>query len=282
VRAWRLIAAAIASIDWSLVILAAGFFAVAPLGPLLRGNGAVATAPPDGISSAPAAQLVTTADPDHTAYESSIAAAAIKHPADAVELEIIGPSTTVNVVTFGPPRTPPAANRGFDMWVALASQLRTACAGAADPVRRLQQALGLPPIAAPERIVTEIVVPRDGLFRPCVAGGDITSLRCAMDFPPPLAANADPKIVRAAYDRLHFVTAQMWNSYRVGFPTRRGSPTDYPSTGFPFTGMGWTYDWSNAPNHIGISEFVVKRDALISVVGTKTPAEFCAAPGSTK
>jgi len=81
---------------------------------------------------------------------------------------------------------------------------------------------------------------------------------------------------------MRFLTAQMWNSYRSGFATARPSPADYPSTGFPFTGMGWTYDWSNATNHIGISEFVVKRDAMLTVVGTKTPAEFCAPSGPAK
>ncbi|MET0792378.1 MAG: hypothetical protein ABW061_12720, partial [Polyangiaceae bacterium] len=79
----------------------------------------------------------------------------------------------------------------------------------------------------------------------------------------------------AAFDELYFLTAQMWNTYRHDFIARRLKSGDYPYTGFPFTGMGWSYDWSDVPNHIGVSEFVIKRDAPVAVLSAKTPADFC-------
>jgi hypothetical protein len=265
-RAWRLIAAAMEAVDWSLVILVAGFFGVILMGVVVAGDGTFLP-------------TVVWSNPEHRAYEAAIAAAAVKHPAYAVPLETIAAATaTVNVVTLGPKGTTPLKDRTFDMWVALPGELRPLCSGAVNPLRRLQQILGLPPVDDPERVVIELSVPRDGLFRPCVAGGDLAASACTMKFPDALPATADPTAVREAYARLQFVTAQMWNSYRVGFTDDRPSAAGAPAWGYPFTGMGWSYDWSNVPGHKGISEFVVKRDAAITVSGTpKTPAEFCAA-----
>jgi len=266
----RAVSSAIGAIDWSLVVVVAGFLAVVPAGLSRRGEAPV-----------PSASLSRPADPNHVAYESSITAAAVKKPSYAVQLSTIqSASATVNVASVGP-GAPPLRDRTFYMWVALASELRAACAGATDPLRRLQQVLGLPPISQPDRVVTQMEVPRDALFRPCVAGGDLASSRCAVDFPTPLAVDADAKAVRAEYDRLHFVAAQMWNSYRDGFSTTGRSTTDYRATGYPFTGMGWTYDWSDVPNHVGVTEFVVRREAPVKVTGTpQTPAQFCADFGS--
>jgi hypothetical protein len=249
--------AVIEQVDWALVILSVAFAAVTPMATMLGTEGPALV----GITS-------RASNRDRAAYESSIAAAAVKRPKYAVKLETIDPSTTmVDVVNFGT-RQPQDKNRSYDVWVALPSQLKSACAGAADPVRRLQQILGLPPATAEDAMITELRVSRDALFRPCVGGGDLAASKCSTDVPGSLPATADATAVREGYDRMQFFTAQIWKSYRSGF----GS-----SDGYPFTGMGWTYDWSNVPDHIGVSEFVVKRDATIAITGTKTPAEFCTA-----
>lgn len=265
-HAARATSGAFSSIDWSLVVVVGGF--LVPVSALF---GSLEATSPD-----------TPANPVHVAYESAIAEAAVKRPSYVVSLETIDAATaTVNVVTFGPSRVIPETNRTFDLWVALPDQLRAACAGAEAPALRLQQVLGLPPVDVPGHVVTELSVPRDGLFRPCVAGGDLDASACDMDLPTVSADNADPEDVREAYDRMRFLTSQMWNSYRAGFLVQRASADDYPGTGYPFTGMGWSFDWSDVPNHLGVSEFVVERDAQVSVVGSpQTPAAFCA-PGAT-
>jgi hypothetical protein len=69
----------------------------------------------------------------------------------------------------------------------------------------------------------------------------------------------------------------MWNTYRVDFAAKGKKPGDYPFTGYPFTGLGWSYDWSSATNdHVGVSEFVIRRTAAVTELGSKTPEEFCA------
>ncbi len=251
---WRAVRGAVRTIDWALVIVVAGFVVVAPVGVLF---GRDATSLLGLFASRP--------NPARTAYAASISAAAVKRPEYVVPLEKIPPSmASVEVVTLST-RLPPTTNRTFDIWVSLPSQLRAACAGAADPVRRLQEILGMPPREAKDQFLVQLTVPRTGLFRPCAVksgGDDLAAPNCPLDFPSELLPDsADEATVRAEYKHVEFVTRQMWSSYRPD--------------GYPFTGMGWTYDWSNVPNHVGVSEFIVRRGAEITVIGTKTPAEFC-------
>lgn len=226
---------------------------------------------------------VLVIDPFAT-YKRAITTAAIKRPdfqKALTAIETAGPP--VKVVTFRKPRefTPEALNkRGFDIWVSLSSEISKACAGAANPVRKIQQVLGLPPAGAKGNVMTEFEVSPGGLIRPCVAGGGIDAPRCDIDFPKPKADTPDAEKLKD-YERLRLVTEQMWNSYRMGFAHDSREPGDYPYTGFPFTGMGWSYDWSSkSPNHFGVSEFVIKRDAPIKIVSEKTPADFCGKPAS--
>lgn len=262
--------------DWPLIILVTGFAVIA-------------------LSSYFICALVI--EPFAT-YKRSIAAAAIKRPdfqRPLTPIEAAGPP--LSVVTFRRPREFTAKalkERDFDIWVALTSEISKACAGAANPVRKIQQVLGLPPAAAKDNVMTEFEVSRDGLIRPCVAGGAIDAARCDIDFPKPKAAAADAEKPKddaeklkdyaeklKDHERLRLVTEQMWNSYRTGFAANAHKPGDYPYTGFPFTGMGWSYDWSpKSPDHFGVSEFVIKRDAPIKIVSEKKPADFCGKPAS--
>jgi hypothetical protein len=265
-RTWTSLAASMRSLDWSLIALILGFLLVVPIPGM--------TARPVTSPLLWTARLFTT-DP-FAAYENAVAAAAVKRPEYKRRLATIdSANTTVNVVRF---QRSGELDRSRDIWVALGSQLHDACLGAADPVRKLQQILGLPPVAAGNNVVKELEVQRKDLFRPCVSSRDIGigTPTCEFKLPDPPASEADAAGLRDAYDQLRFVTDQMWDSYRKGFRDDRRSPSDYPYTGFPFTGMGWTYNWgSSSGDPFGVSEFVVKRGAEIKVVGEKSPADFC-------
>jgi len=248
--------------NWPMVVLITGFVLIALTSYLVR---------------------VLVVDPFAT-YKRAIATAAIKRPNFQKALTAIDATgLPLKVVTFRKPSefTPEALNkRGFDIWVSLSGEISKACAGAANPVRKIQQVLGLPPAEAKGNVMTEFEVSPDGLIRPCVAGGGIDAPRCDFDFPKLKADTPDAEKLKD-YERLRLVTEQMWNSYRIGFARESRGTADYPYTGFPFTGMGWSYDWSSkSPNHFGVSEFVIKRDAPIKIVSEKTPADFCGKPAS--
>ena len=282
---WRSLTVRVQSWDGGLAVLVAGFLLVAPIG--------VATS---GAASVLAWMSGLAAGDPFSAYNDALAASAIKRPEYQRELATLD-TAKVQVVTFGKPLSD-SSEREFDIWVALKTQLQDACAGAVDPVLALQQILGLPPGAASGRVVSEFSISPDGLFRPCASNTDVSETSCGFDIPKPPAklpaetpespgTNDDlPRMYNElvdAHERLYFFANQMWSSYRMGFPRDGAGPSDYPYSGYPFTGMGWSYNWaSSSPDHFGVSEFVVKRDADVAGVKTTSPAEFCASNGASE
>jgi hypothetical protein len=229
-------------------------------------------------------------------YESALADAAIKNPAAMVQLQTIDlGKPEVLVTTFRFPslqagKTPqPLAS---PTWVTIPRELKAACAGAPNAVRALQQILGLPRMSG-DRVVYEMTVQTKDIFRPCMSGPQVNTPTCSFDLPPapddpspPAAASnagGDDKdkalaALRKAYDDLRFVSNQMWTSYRTGFRSTGATAGDYPYTGYPFTGMGWTYNWDpSSTTHIGVSEFVVRKGAQVTVERAIKPEDFCSA-----
>jgi hypothetical protein len=212
------------------------------------------------------------------AYEKALARAAIKTPDDSVPLATIdAKADVVEVVVFQYPSLKIGKKTLGDtekdaMWVALPDQLKKACAGAVNPTLRLQQALGLPPKRGP-RSVYRITAKPANIFRPCTSGTSIGASSCAFAFP----SRASTSAPAPDFDELRFVENQSWDVYRTRFAADRVEPGDYPYTGYPFTGMGWTYDWNpQSKDHVGVSEFVIRPKSEITVDRELTPQEFCA------
>jgi len=144
-------------------------------------------------------------------------------------------------------------------WVSLPSESRPACKGAPDPVLALEQLLGMPPAGGDWELVQFSVAP-DHIFRPCASGPEIGTTQCSF---------ALPKRSSSPETQL-FVFGQMWSSYIA----------DFQDPGYPYTGMGWTYNWNPAAkDHYGVSEYVVKEGAPVSDIRVFTPSEFCNGAG---
>jgi hypothetical protein len=202
-------------------------------------------------------------------YEASIRSAVVRDPGFSVPLRPIDAHlAAVDVATFTEWGVPASPLTRYT-WVSLPAQLAELCRGKPDPVLAIQQILGLPPAAAPSRPdhqwqVVRFSVPREAIFRPCPGGIDPTAARCSPD---DVASGLDDATAR-------FFLDQIWSSDRVGF-SRQGA-ADY---GYPYTGMGWSYDWDPASSsHIGVSEYVLKPGAPIANVAVSTPGAFCNAP----
>jgi hypothetical protein len=253
--------------DWGLVVTVAGFILLAPL-----------------------SWLTLRLSPSlNTVYERALMEAGVMRPKGDVALRTIDPKMDqVRVASFATRQ--PESPLHDDTWVSLADQLRQSCVGAPDAARALQQILGLPPDPRP-RIVYEMTVPREYLFRPCISSSDPAASSCSSKFstPPPQEKetispqkfadlspgqkdenynilNNNYTMLKNSYDSLRFVSMQMWNAYHVYDP------------GYPFTGMGWTYDWSpSSSTHIGVSEFIVRAGAKVKIEASTTPEGFCAA-----
>jgi hypothetical protein len=204
-------------------------------------------------------------------YENAIREAVVRRPEFAVPLRSISSDRAmVSVATFtewGVPSTPLTRNT----WVSLPEQLHELCHGKPDSILAIQQILGLPPMPTPSRpdhqwAVVMFTVPRDKIFRPCPGGTDIAAPRCSAEG---VASNLNDTMTR-------FFLSQIWNSDRIGFTTQGNGTVSFQDFGYPFTGMGWSYDWNPAsPTHIGVSEYVVSPGASVKNVSSMSPDQFC-------
>ncbi|GGF14926.1 hypothetical protein GCM10011611_20870 [Aliidongia dinghuensis] len=205
-------------------------------------------------------------------YEAAIRDAAVKQPAD---LEArLSPITSKNadVVTWAYDLDSHSVGKlvrtlGADVWITVAPDLKRRCAGlsGAALTLRLQQLLGLPPDDATDRKFFTFTVRSADLFRPC-ADPRINTSACTLDVPESRHAGL-AEATAAAHDR--FMLQQLLGSYRVGF--------DRP--GYPFTALGYTYDWKpdSETHHVGLSEFVVRKGAIVRDVQEIDTAAYCAA-----
>lgn len=169
----------------------------------------------------------------------------------------------VLVVTWGGAETLPAATAGDtvtadqDVWVTAAPQLRRFCRGldrTGDALRlRLAQRLGLPPDANYDRFVELWVRPR-ALVRPC-PDPEVTDRECELRPPEP---------------RAHVRISDAHQEWFQGLKA-----TSYGPDGYPFTGLGYTYDWNPATDEVGPSEFVLRPGEAAVVRATDSTAAYC-------
>ncbi|MEJ8574440.1 hypothetical protein [Microbaculum marinum] len=150
---------------------------------------------------------------------------------------------------------------GHDTWISLPREIGPKCKAAADPLLKLHMILGMPPQTGGWEMVRFRVSPQY-IFRPCASDPSITTRHCSFDIP------ARPSGPIGLEGTQSFVFQQIWSSYTEGFK--------WP--GYPFTGMGWSYNWDpDARTPYGISEYVVRAGSPVSNIRTFTPKGFCAA-----
>jgi hypothetical protein len=195
----------------------------------------------------------------NSAYKESISASAIKTPDFETPLHAIDVSKpAVTVATFQDARHG-LSTKNF-IWVAQAYDLAALCRGRTDPQVAVEEAVGLPPGVEPSNKVFVFNVSPKSLFRPCASGAAVSTPTCSLKVPE--RVNTSDKDVE------HFVLKQMMASY-----------TNIPGeTPYPFTAMGWSYNWNpDSSDHHGVSEYVVRRGAKVAAERIFDPAEFCAA-----
>lgn len=144
----------------------------------------------------------------------------------------------------------------WDIWVTLVPDLQDFCTKLPPNIKdeeklslRLEQLLGLPPHNGKARIVHMRVVPSD-LFRPC-PDPEISDNQCELTYP----SNAPPEH-RSWLDKLR-------------------SSTYNPPKAYPFTALGYTYDWGNPASTVGLSEYLIKQGSEVIVESVTTTVEYC-------
>jgi hypothetical protein len=114
---------------------------------------------------------------------------------------------------------------------------------------RLEQLMGLPPNNGKDRIVT-MWVPTDGMFRPS-PDPEIDDSTAELHFPPGVSDEH-----RKWIEDLEAVS--------------------YGPDGYPWTRLGYTYDWSpDSPTEVGLSEFVVRPGTEIVIDSVQSQDDYC-------
>ena len=111
---------------------------------------------------------------------------------------------------------------------------------------RTAQLLGLPANATDSYFV-ELWVKPQSLFRPS-PDNEITDTTAALTFP----ANA---------------TAD----YKIWFNNINSS---YYSMEYPWTRLGYTYNWGNTQTQVGLSEFVIEQNSTVTVKSVTPTAQY--------
>ncbi|HEX6513821.1 MAG TPA: hypothetical protein VF157_16065, partial [Chloroflexota bacterium] len=143
-----------------------------------------------------------------------------------------------------------ATTTGVETWVTAVPEVHDFCASQIliEPELRLEELLGLPPGNGKQFVVELWVHPAD-MFRPS-ADPDITTTTSGLDFP----ATVSP-------------------DYVTWFNTTRAAL--YGPHGYPWTRLGYTYDWANPAKPVGLSEFVIRKAAPVEVNSASTNAQYC-------
>jgi len=148
-----------------------------------------------------------------------------------------------------------------ETWVTAVPELQTFCkqklqnvANQSDRNLRLEQLLGLPPNNGKTRFVEFWVNPED-LFRPSADSEVIDSIAFGEFTQLPATISTKPEYVQ-------------W------FENLKSKSYNAPG-GYPWTRLGYTYDWGNPVTEIGLSEFVIRTGANIEVKSVQTTDKYC-------
>lgn len=171
----------------------------------------------------------------------------------------------------------------YDSWVTVVPEIRNYFGITMPQPLRIAQLLGLPPeYAVPgdpkeAKYMLELWVSPQDSFRPC-PDTEISDTVCETSFPADTFRILDPNNKVRATEGMEYGVFKTYSSW---FNNRTRNVYSTGSSPYPWTRLGYTYDWGSN-NHTGLSEFVLhgrKVDGSTISVGIKsvrTTAEYFA------
>ncbi len=186
-------------------------------------------------------------------YQAALADAAVIEPGEAVPLPSPGKGM-IKVVTWSKypnsfPQGRYITNSWGDTWVTLDGAVKRLCRTYQDKVPQTQALLGLHQVPGEVRDFVILEVNAKNLFRPC-ADPDTSKQRCSADF---------PKGVSAAY--------KGWYANQVA--------ASYQANGFPWTRLGYTYNYNIGASEVGPAEFVLPKGSHAKVIAVIPTGNYC-------
>lgn len=174
-----------------------------------------------------------------------------------------------------------------DTWLTAAPFVRDFCQAQRldDPmlILRLEQLIGLPPGRGKDAFLEVWVDPAD-VFRPC-PDPEISDHECQVEIPmidraaPPDTPTGpwDCSAKRQVSDR--FVTVNPDHLQWMCYNWTLSYGSDDPFDNYPWTALGYTYDWGSPEDPRGVSEYVSPKGSEV-VFHSLTPTElYCSSLG---
>lgn len=223
-----------------------------------------------GGACAPAVRPSPVPDPqateDSVLYQRAVYAAAVYRAEDVLPLKpaVADPSGALRVVTYTtyPGYKVDTMTLQVELWVTLVPEVRDSCATfGSEPDERLHQLLGLPPVKPGEvRKFVEMTVSPADVFRPASDPAIGTGWPCANHGAAAQCGNAFPDSVAPSHVR--------WIADRVF------SQWQEPN-GYPWTRLGYTYNWHPGSPRYGASEYVIRRGSRVRVTSITPVPDYC-------
>lgn len=226
---------------------------------------ACAPAAPTGPAPAPASSR--DAGVLQALFDSAITVAAVYRPEHVLPLRpaLAGADGRVRVATYtswSGYRPDTTLTLARDVWVTVVPEVRDSCRTFRDDVTlRLEQLLGLPPGAGYDRIA-ELSVRVEDLFRPAADPAVGTTRPC----PDSVSGGCGTRFP-AGVDTAHmaWMASAALNLWRI-------------PQGYPWTRLGYTYNWHPGSPRYGASEYVVRAGSAVRVLTVAPTAEYCRPP----
>jgi hypothetical protein len=152
----------------------------------------------------------------------------------------------------------------YGMWVTGVPEVQTLCrAFHGDVAMQLRELLGLPPDADVPRVLVLKVAASD-LFRPAPDDSTSTPLPCK-----PLSDNTTPTDCGNAFPSTTTPSHYQWMAIETLY--LHAIPN-----GYPWTHLGYTYNWTPAADRYGASEYVIRANAKGVIVENVPTVRYCA------
>ncbi|SRR5258706_5537566 len=152
----------------------------------------------------------------------------------------------------------------YGMWVTGVPEVQTLCrAFHGDVAMQLRELLGLPPDADVPRVLVLKVAVSD-LFRPAPDDSTTTPLPCK-----PLSDSTTPTDCGNAFPSTTTPSHYQWMSVETLY--LHAIPN-----GYPWTHLGYTYNWTPGADRYGTSEYVIRANAKGVIVENVPTVRYCA------
>lgn len=198
-------------------------------------------------------------------YDSSVYKFSNLRPLRPVEFDAATGTAKVVTVTDWPGYTRGRFKLEPDVWVTPDGEVQGRCRGfAGDVEMRLVQLLGLHPARRLTNFVL-MTVRREDIFRPTADSDPTTTLPCAC----PVAPTCGTEFPKgAAQEHRLWFGKQMFSSYVL---------SESPSipVGYPWTRLGYTYDWKPGAEKYGASEYVIRAGSAVTVTDIIPVKQYC-------